>query len=366
MTKTQFGLAAVFLCTSALTASAAGIERSAPSTRILFEDGRYFELSASIANPSLSGEGGLLATGSTGDLLKTFASFGVAYKGDLNDRVSYALILGNPWGVDTLYPDRAGSLYGGTEASLDSYSLTGILSYDITQNIKAYAGVVGQYIEADAAFPFAPALGFPGAYSVDAEGDFGFGFMGGVAYERPEIALRVALTYYSEIDHTLSTTETVGAVSFDDKTDITTPQSVNLDFQTGVAANTLVFGQIRWVDWSEFAIAPPIFTAGVGAPLVDYEEDWWTYTLGVGQRFNENWSGAVQASYEPQTDTVLTTLGPIDGRVTLGLSATYEFENTKITGGLSYTMLGDAENFAGTQYDDGSVFGAGVRVGWSF
>jgi len=367
LTKTSLGLAAAFLTTSALTASAAGIERTAPSSRILFEDGRYFELSASVVSPDLSGDGGLLSpTGSTGDLLEAFASFGVAYKADLTDRVSYAITLGTPWGVSTEYPAVATSGYSGTSADLNSYALTGILSFEVTPNITAYGGIVGQYVEAEAFFPFGGALGLAGPYDVDAKGDYGVGFMGGVAYERKDIALRVALTYYSEIEHELSTTENNGGTISDTSTDFITPQSVNLEFQTGIMKDTLLFGSVRWVDWSEFEIAPPVFTAGVGAPLVDYEEDWITYTLGIGRKFNENWSGAVQASWEPATDTQLTTLGPIDGRWSVGLSASYEFDNTKITGGITYISLGEANNFAGTTFDDGSALAAGVRVGWYF
>ncbi len=32
-------------------------------------------------------------------------------------------------------------------------------------------------------------------------------------------------------------------------TTITTPQSVNLDFQTGIMANTVAFANVRWVKW---------------------------------------------------------------------------------------------------------------------
>ena len=47
-----------------------------------------------------------------------------------------------------------------------------------------------------------------------------------------------------------------GPQSTQDTTDVDTPQSVQLDFQTGVAPKTLVFGYVRWVDWSEFSISP--------------------------------------------------------------------------------------------------------------
>ncbi len=40
-----------------------------------------------------------------------------------------------------------------------------------------------------------------------------------------------------------------------------TPQSVNIDFQTGIAANTLAFANIRWVHWDQFAVTPTLLEA---------------------------------------------------------------------------------------------------------
>ena len=361
------------------TAFGAGIERNAPSTRILFEEGRYLEFSSSYVSPELEGRGGSLdpTSGGTGDLLESYASFGAGYKADLNDRLSYALILSNSVGVDTLYPTVATSGYSGTSADLDGLEVSAILAYDISDRVKVYAGVRAQSIEAEAFFPFFGALtvagGAPvgafGTYDVQADKDWSAGYMVGAAYQIPDIALRVALTYYSEIEHELDTVETIagpaGGVTRD-AVDIATPESVNLEFQTGIAADTLLFGSVRWVNWSEFRIAPTAFTGTLGVPLVQYEEDWTTYTLGVGRRFNENWSGAVQISHEPSADFTLTTLGPVDGRTSYGVGLTYTVDNVRITGGLSYVRLGDAENFAATQFEDGDAIGFGLRVGYTF
>ena len=114
-----------------------------------------------------------------------------------------------------------------------------------------------------------------------------------VAYEKPEIALRVALTYNSKISHDFDTVERsalTGGVDLAGTTTVESPQSVNLEFQSGVAKDTLVFGSIRWVDWSNYVIDPTYYTPP--SPLVSYDSDTVTYTLGVGRRFNEHWEGA--------------------------------------------------------------------------
>ena len=368
------GSALAILPTAAL---AAGIERSAPSTRVLFEEGRYIELSFRTVQPDLTGIGGdasalggpsMAAPGGTGDLLSTYSSLGAAYKADLSDQLSYAFILDKPVGVDTAYPLVAGSIYSGTTANLDGTQLTGILAYDVTERVKVYGGLRAQAIEADAALPFIAAAA--GGYSVDASRDWSTGYMVGAAYQIPDIALRVALTYYSKIDHELATVETIPFLTtLNDSVEISTPQSVNLEFQSGIAENTLLFGSVRWVDWSEFAISPTLFSSPtvVNQPLVDYQEDWTTYTLGIGRRFNENWSGAIQVSHEPAADYVpLTTLGPVDGRTSIGLAATYTEGNMKVTAGVTYVKLGETQNFAATNFDDGDAIGFGIRFGYSF
>lgn len=363
MTRVSVLALAAGLAAAATAAQSAGIERAAPTTRALFEEGRYLEFSATWADPELSGQGGTAlvpgvgaipaAPSGTGDLLDSYATLGFAYKSDLTDRWSYAFILDQPWGVDTTYPTSPG-VYSDVRARFDSVQLTGILAYDATDRVTVYGGLRAERISASASLPFV------GGYTVETDTQTNLGYMVGAAYRIPDIAFRVALTYSSAIDHTMNTTE-FGAL--ETQTDIETPQSVNLEFQTGIAADTLLFGSIRWVDWSEFVIEPPNYPL---VTLVDYEEDWVTYTLGVGRRFTETWSGFAQVSHEPATDTVLTTLGPVDGRTSLGLGATWTEGRVSVTAGASYTWLGEAENRLGTEFGDGSAVGLGVRVGYSF
>lgn len=332
------------------TAFAAGIERNAPSTRILFEEGRYLEFSFGYVSPDLEGTAGPGAP--TGNLFESYTQLGFAYKADLTDRLSYAIVPEAPWGVDTAYP--GGAPYTGVTATLDSLGLQAIVSYDVSDQFKVYAGLRAQQLSAEANIPFV------GGYSITTDKQMGYGYMVGAAYQIPDIAARVAVTYYSSIEHTLNTTE-FGALA--GQTDIETPQSVNVEFQTGIAENTLLFGSVRWVDWSEFAIAPPNYPLGT---LVDYEKDWITYTVGVGRQFTDSLSGFVTASYEPASNTILTTLGPVDGRASIGIGASYDVGQMTITGAVNYVMLGEAQNALGTTFSDGSALAAGIRIGYSF
>ena len=70
--------------------------------------------------------------------------------------------------------------------------------------------------------------------------DSGFGYMAGISYEMPEIALKVLLTHSPGIDITVPTT-VVGSGT------LSQPDMTTLDFETGIANNTLLFGSVHQV-----------------------------------------------------------------------------------------------------------------------
>lgn len=345
-------LAAAVVGAGASGANAGGIERSPFSSGILFEDGRYFELRFGAVSPSVDGTLGPL---SSGDMAPSYFSFGAAYKADINDSWSYAIILDEPVGGDVDY-SGADVMYPfvGSTAEIDSLALTGIVKYTTPQNFSVYGGVRAQRVKGDVSIPVF------GSYTLSTNNDLEFGYLVGAAWEKPEIAARVALTYISEIEHTFDTVE-FGVPSAPFSTVI--PESVTLEFQTGVAADTLVFGSVRWVDWSEFDVTP----VALGTFLVDYPQDVTTYTLGVGRRFNETWSGAVIIGYEDPWRVPVGNLDPTDGQKSIGLGVTYTKDNMKITGGVRYIDIGNATTTTiGADFAGNTAIAAGVRIGWYY
>ncbi|WP_298357438.1 outer membrane beta-barrel protein [uncultured Litoreibacter sp.] len=335
--------AAVVLAATTSMASAGGIDRSGQSLRALFEDGgetgNYAELSYSFADPTANGSLG------SDDGLDAYSQFGLAYKTNLTDQLSFALILDTPFAANVTY--GAGPFAGGT-AQIDSTAFTGVLRYKFNNGFSVHGGLRLQELGGTIV-----SIGL-----LQAESDLELGYVAGVAYERPDIALRVALTYNSEIDHGLTGTENVvNPTAFT----VTTPASWNLDFQTGIAENTLLFGSVRYVEWAGFNLTTP----GLGT-YANFTANTTSYTLGVGRKFNENWSGAVTIGYEsPTTRPTTTPLAPTAGFRSIGLGATYTQGNTKISGGVTYGKLGD-QSFGPVTWTDNDVFGAGVRVGFNF
>ena len=224
-----------------------------------------------------------------------------------------------------------------------------------------------QAFDANATIPFIPGGGYVGTTEKTSD----TGFLVGAAYERPDIALRVALTYNSKISHDLPTTETsVLGVNRASTTSIETPQSINLDFQTGIAPKTLLFGGVRWVEWSEFTIAPADYSTIVGSPLVSFDDDTITYSLGVGRQLTENWAAALSVTHEPGTGGLKSNLAPTDGRTAVGVGVTYTQDNMKLQAGLQHIWIGDATTNVfgspGGSFSDNTAVAFGMKVGFSF
>ncbi len=353
----KLAAAAIGLAISAGVAQAGGIFRSSQSVGILFEQGRYAELSFGIVSPDLSGSvgGGALLSG---DMAGDYTSLGFAYKMNIGDNMDLAFIVESPVGANVAYPIGTGYPLQGTTAKINSLSYTGLLRYRMSNNMSIYGGLRIQQVNGRASLPFL------GGYTLNTGQETDLGYVVGVAYEKPEIALRVALTYNSEITHDFDQVTEFGAPSADFSTTI--PQSLQLEFQSGVAPDTLVFGAIRWEDWTSYDISPVTYVGITGSPLSSYSEDIINYSIGIGRRFSDELSGAISLGYVPANDQVTGNLSPADGSISLGLAAIYKRDNVKVTFGVRYVRLGDATTTIGAQFTDNHALGAGVKIGYSF
>lgn len=379
MKKTLSGAAALLMSTAPLFAG--GIERAPQSINAIFEPGNYAEFSFGSAKPRVDGTD--VVGRPTGSVAKNYSFGGIAYKTQINDNWSAAFLVETPFGSDVSYPTGRSVVLGGTKAVVDSTTFTGIVRYKAENNIGVHAGIRASRASGTVDLVGA-GYGPLSTYRADLDTSWGTGWLAGVSWERPDIAARVSLTYQSEITHDFDTRETItsplagGArVPLGGKTttSVNTPRSWNLEGQTGIAPDTLLFGSIRWVKWSEFKVNPAYLTgtpprgAGVRDGLVTLD-DTTTFTLGVGRKFNDNWSGLMAVSYEPKNDEPLSPLAPYNGRKGVSLGATYTNGPVKVTGIVTYAKLGDTATGRGTttyaNMKDNSVLGFGVRVGYSF
>ena len=259
--------------------------------------------------------------------------------------------------------DTAGQ---GTNAEVRSQSLTGILGmkFGANKNFQIYGGPVAQRIQSETklrGLAYGPATG----YTSNSNPDMDYGYIAGIAYSKPEIALKAALTYRSEIDHNMTIFESfplataAGAQagklipsSRGDKMEITTPESVNFDFQTGINPTTLATAKVRWVPWGDFAIVPPLYNEvskiatndDKGLPLVSYDKDQWQVELGLAKRLSQALAVSGTVGWDSGAGDPTSSLGPVEGYYSAGLGAKYNVtENWAVSAGGKYLWFGDAK-----------------------
>jgi len=372
------------LLTSAAPVFAGGIERAPQSIAVLFEEGKYVELSFGGVDPTVDGNDLDIYGGrGTGDVAQGYGFVGLAYKHQFTENLSAALIVEQPFGADITYDPARSVMLGGTAVEVNSTTYTALLRYKFENNFSIHGGLRGSHADGNVTLRGLAYSSLSG-YNVDLDGAWGVGWVLGAAYEIPDIAARISLTYNSPIEHDFDTTEThpgiAGALpplSVDSETTVKTPRSWMLEGQTGIAPDTLLFGSIRWVNWSEFKVDPRLLVSappagfGVEDGLVELD-DTTTYTIGIGRKFTENWAGTASITYEPETDDLVSPLAPTNGRKGVTLAAIYTRDQMKITTGISYMKLGDAYAETGTpdekraKMEGNDLWGIGMRIGYSF
>ena len=370
---------AILLSTLPLTpAFAAGLDRSGQSISVFLQPGNYAEAGISVLDPTVKSSQ-LNVT----DMAEDYYFPSAAIKVQATEHISLGLLYDQPFGADAMYSLEQSMFTNGiegTKVEVETHNLTALIGYQPTENWNFYAGPVWQTVEADISLrgqayisPKDPTKVLSG-YDIKIHEEEAFGWLAGFAYQIPEIALKTSVTYRSEIKHKAKSVEThklMPMLNVESQLDAITPQSVNIDFQTGVAANTLAFANIRWVHWDQFAVTPKFLNAASGNNLIDYSDDQWSATVGVGRKFNSHWSGSASVGYDSGAGNPVTTLGPTEGYWSVGLGGQYSpAENYFIQAGVKYFWLGDATARTGTtnvgEFEDNYALGYGLKIGYRF
>ena len=289
---------------------------------------------------------------------------------------------------------------GGTQVEVETQNLSFLFGFQPTENWNFYAGPVYQTVKGKVKLR-GQAYSLYNGYDADIPEESAWGWLAGMAYQIPAIALKASLTYRSEVDYDINVREsipTLGALALlgqnpatiaaaQGKSSITTPESINLDFQTGIMADTVAFANVRWVPWSDFAIQPYKFglvSKAVGAlvnqpngfNLVEYSDDQWSANVGVGRKVNDKWAGNVSVGWDSGAGNPISTLGPTEGYWNAGVGIQYSpAPNYFIAGGVKYFWLGDAKAQTGAQagtnayvadFSDNNAIAYGLKLGYRF
>ena len=353
------------------------------------------------ADATYTGKNNFVATPSDGVLPGTALTGGLPV---VTGKPNHILPNGTPLIVDATGKPQAIALNspisGNTSVEVDTQNLSLLFGFQPTENFNFYGGAAYQTIKGNVSLR-GSAYSLYNGYDAGIPEDSAVGWLAGAAFQIPEIALKASVTYRSEIEHDTQARENIPLVPaisalLGDKlppgaltpgsTKITTPQSVNLDLQTGIMANTVAFANVRWVEWSKFAIQPHQFgqlskLAGgllpaLGKPngfnLVDYSDDQISATVGVGRKVNDQWAGNVSVGWDSGAGNPVTTLGPTEGFWNVGLGVQYSpTPATFISGGVKYFWLGDAKAQTGAHsaagnFEDNDAMAYGLKMGYRF
>lgn len=370
---------------------AAGLDRSGQSISAFLQPGNYAEAGISVLDPKVKSN-----QLNVGDMAEDYYFPSAAVKVQATDKISVGLLYDQPFGADAQYESKLGAFGNGIEGTgveVKTHNITALIGYQPTENWNLYAGPVYQTVEADIKLRGA-AYSLLSGYNIKVDQEEAYGWLAGFAYQIPEIALKASVTYRSEIKHEAKSHETsmlpaiaqspnyaniltpqqkyvfsqLGEVN--STVNATTPQSVNVDLQTGVAPNTLAFANLRWVHWDQFAVSPALLKI-MGQDLINYSDDQYSATVGLGHKFTNKWSGTAAVGYDSGAGNPVTTLGPTEGYWSVGMGGQYSpAENYFIQAGVKYFWLGDATAQTGGtpvgDFEDNHAIGYGMKIGYRF
>jgi len=363
MKRTLINIAILSTILGTGMAQAGGWDRSGQDTSIILKEGNLLEVSSVSVAPKITGT--YLGTNvATGKVAPDYSFTNIAFRSQINDDVSIALIQDEPFGAAVDWTDSSGA-YSPVEATIKSSATTVLMGYDF-DNITVYGGLKNQSFQAEATTPI---VGASPAYNITSTADSSLGYVLGAAFERPEIALKLALTFSSKVSHQVPISEklTAGSAPVASILQADTPSSINFDFQTGIAADTLLFGSVRSVKWTQTDLRPNVYVGAHAseASLKKFTTDPITYNLGVARKFSDKWAGAFTYGTEASEGGTSGPLGPTDGFSKMGVAVSYSADKADITLAMQKVNNGDTTMTYASMADNTTTVTV-VKVAYKF
>ena len=343
------------------TAHAGGFSRGTADTDILFQEGNFVaRAGVTIVSPTkkVSTLNGTAITPT--DITPTYYIPSLAVKYQPIDSVACSGTYTQPFAGSTDYTGAAaapGGLFptaGGTDSDALRTRTQEFATHEFGLTCAAFvpvgpgrASLIGggfiqtlDYDQNVAAVPGGATLSL---------NDTGYGYRIGAAYEVPEIALRAQLMYRSAVNVSatgaFTSNATSAAINPNASGTATFPQSVELKVQSGVAPGWLVFGGIKWTDWSVFDVLSYNAT-GTPSTLNFFWRDGWTVNGGVAHQFTENLAGQVGLTWDRGVGTGHDLQSPDVWTISAGGSYTpNEMVELRAGGGISFFGAA-AQNFS--------------------
>ena len=302
------------------SAMAAGFSRGTADTDILYENGNFvIRNGVAFVIPQRGYEtiGGVAATDP--DYSENYIIPSFAAKLDVTDDLRCSGTYTQPFGAKSTYgpqaiqagidadladglPPQGASGTSFTDFSTDELGLTCGYRFDVGRgNLWVLGGGFLESISYEEGNMIGDAVAGTAAVLSLSESAVP-GYRLGVAYEIPEIALRVQAMYRSAVEHNLTGTFTVeGTGTFSSVGAATMPQSFEVKAQSGIAPGWLAFGSVTWTDWS--VLQTLNYTTTGPRQKEFFYQDGWTVSGGVGHAFNDMISGSLAFTWNSGVST---------------------------------------------------------------
>ena len=312
----------LFIIFISYNAFAGGLEVSRQNNMILFSEGTSVNFSSRQTSSTVTDN--LYTSLDSQSIIKQLNILSAAFKSDYNENISYAFEMYEPMASTLQYPATVGGVPAGQKALLRSQALSLTGKYNLSNSGFGLVAGVRQLTIKRSTLNINPAQG-----DLVTTPDSGIGYVAGVSYEMPEIALKVLLTQAPGIDIVVPTT-VVGSGT------VSQPSFTTLEFETGIANNTLLFGSIHQ---GEHASAQ-VKLNGIGA--ISSFTDGEKYNIGVGRKFSEKLSGSFSYTTEEGSSASGTSLlSPTNGTDTYSIGVNYATESVDVAFGYAMSSFGD-------------------------
>ena len=370
------GLVAL-LATTPFFVNAEGLERINIDPSFMFTEGSSAEIGFANISPSfpaVKGTGSSFTFQSGLKVAPSFSALTGSVKTELGDNFDLGLFYtnqGNGVGID--YGTIGSEANVTIKADLEIPTLAMIGKYQINEAMSVFVGAKQSTVKAGATLKLGndtSSISGNGNPLPDVTSHWelskksGIGAIYGAAYEMPEIALRVVLTVEDDIDLNIAATTKGGAAATGTAT-ASIGDAISLNFQTGIAEDTLLFGNIRRSSWADNQVKVP---TAAGLAQVSSFSDGDSYSLGIGRKISDDLSVSISGFYDGSSGGAVSELAPTGSTKTLSVGGKYAIaDNADLSIGGSYSQRGDV--LTGTykaSLTDSKVISLGAKIAFSF
>ena len=366
------GLVAL-LTTAPFVVNAEGLERINIDPSFMFTEGSSAEIGFANISPSLpavKGTGSAFTFQSGLDVGTSFSALTGSVKTEMGDSFDLGLFYtsqGNGVGLD--YGTIGAEANVTIKADLEIPTLAMIGKYQINEAMSVFVGAKQSTVKSGATLKLGSDSNGNTNPDVTSHWELsnksGIGAIYGAAYEMPEIALRVILTIEDDIDLAIPTTAK-GGLADTGTSSASIGDAMSLNFQTGIAEDTLLFGNIRRSSWADNQVKVPFLVIGM-QPVSSFS-DGNSYSLGIGRKINDDLSVSISGFYDGSSGGTISELAPTGATRTLSLGGKYAIaDNADLSIGGSYSQRGDALTGSyKASLTDSKVISLGAKVAFSF